>query len=70
MSITSIDFRVLALANGIIPSVGHTGICYDNAMAESFNATIKKELIHLHTFSRDACSEKGGFRVHRSLLQS
>jgi transposase InsO family protein len=47
---TSVDFRALALANGIIPSVGHTGICYDNAMAESFNATIKKELIHLHTW--------------------
>jgi putative transposase len=47
---TSTDFRTLALANGIIPSVGHTGICYDNAMAESFNATIKKELIHLHTW--------------------
>lgn len=47
---TSIDFRTLALANGIIPSVGHTGICYDNAMAESFNATIKKELIYLHTW--------------------
>lgn len=47
---TSADFRTLALANGIIPSVGHTGICYDNAMAESFNATIKKELIYLHTW--------------------
>ena len=47
---TSAEFRSLALANGIIPSVGHTGICYDNAMAESFNATIKKELIHLHTW--------------------
>jgi putative transposase len=47
---TSGEFRDLALANGIIPSVGHTGICYDNAMAESFNATIKKELIHLHTW--------------------
>jgi putative transposase len=47
---TSGEFRALALANGIIPSVGHTGICYDNAMAESFNATIKKELIHLHTW--------------------
>lgn len=40
----------MALSNGIIPSVGHTGICFDNAMAESFNATIKKELIHLHTW--------------------
>jgi putative transposase len=47
---TSRDFRDMALANGIIPSVGHTGICFDNAMAESFNATIKKELIHLHTW--------------------
>lgn len=47
---TSSKFRNLALANGIIPSVGHTGICFDNAMAESFNATIKKELIHLHTW--------------------
>jgi len=31
---------------GIIPSVGHIGICYGNAAAESFNATIKKELIY------------------------
>ena len=29
------------------PSVGRTGICYDNAVAESFFATLKKELIHL-----------------------
>ena len=47
---TSDKFRALALANGIIPSVGHTGICFDNSMAESLNATIKKELIHLHTW--------------------
>jgi putative transposase len=47
---TSHEFRDLALANGIIPSVGHTGICFDNAMAESFNATIKKELIYQHTW--------------------
>lgn len=47
---TSERFRALALANGLIPSVGHTGICFDNAMAESFNATVKKELIHLHTW--------------------
>ena len=47
---TSHDFRNMALANGLIPSVGHTGICFDNAVAESFNATIKKELIHLHTW--------------------
>jgi transposase InsO family protein len=31
---------------GIKPSVGRTGICYDNAMAESFNGTLKNELVY------------------------
>lgn len=48
---TGAAFRGLCLANGIIPSVGHTGICYDNAAAESFNATLKKELIHLRVWA-------------------
>ena len=43
-------FRDACLANGIIPSVGKTGICFDNAAAESWNATFKKELIHLHAW--------------------
>jgi transposase InsO family protein len=43
-------FRDLCFANGIIPSVGHTGICFDNAGAESWNATFKKELIHLRVW--------------------
>ena len=43
-------FRDACLSNGIIPSVGQTGICFDNAAAESWNATFKKELIHLHAW--------------------
>ena len=43
-------FRDVCLGNGIIPSVGRTGICFDNAVAESWNATFKKELIHLHAW--------------------
>ena len=43
-------FRDACLSNGIIPSVGKTGICFDNAAAESWNATFKKELIHLHVW--------------------
>jgi putative transposase len=50
---TSNQYRDRLFAAGIIPSVGHTGICYDNAAAESFNATIKKELIHQNVW-RDA----------------
>jgi transposase InsO family protein len=44
---TSAEFREFCRANGVRPSVGRTGICYDNAVAESFFATIKKELIHI-----------------------
>jgi putative transposase len=43
---TSDEFRDFCRANGVRPSVGRTGICFDNAVAESFFATIKKELIH------------------------
>lgn len=43
-------FRDMCFSNGIIPSVGKTGVCYDNAAAESWNALFKKELIHLHVW--------------------
>lgn len=43
---TSNAFRDKCFAAGIIPSVGRTGSCFDNAQAEALNATIKKELIH------------------------
>jgi hypothetical protein len=36
-------------------------------MAESFNATIKKELIHLHTWPEQG--QERVVRVYRSLLQ-
>lgn len=45
---TSHEFRDFCLENRIIPSVGRTGSCFDNAVSESFFATIKKELIHRH----------------------
>jgi transposase InsO family protein len=45
---TSGEFRKFCYDNGVRPSVGRTGICYDNAVAESFFATLKKELVHLH----------------------
>jgi putative transposase len=43
---TSDEFRSFCGNNGVRPSVGRTGSCFDNAVAESFFATIKKELIH------------------------
>ncbi len=42
---TSIDYANLARVNGVVLSVGMTGQCWNNAVAESFFATIKRELI-------------------------
>ncbi len=47
---TSGDFAKLAKANGVELSVGRTGQCWDNAVAESFFATIKRELIDPRTW--------------------
>jgi transposase InsO family protein len=43
---TSAQFASLAQELGVRLSVGRTGQCWDNALAESFFATIKGELIH------------------------
>jgi len=42
---TSTDYATLARANGVVLSVGLAGECWDNAVAESFFATIKRELV-------------------------
>jgi transposase InsO family protein len=43
---TSAEFANTLTSFGIEQSVGRTGICYDNAMAESFFAVLKNELVH------------------------
>ncbi len=43
---TSAQFAGTLQAHGIRQSVGRTGICYDNAMAESFFAALKNERVH------------------------
>lgn len=42
---TSRDFAALAHQHQVVLSVGRKGQCWDNAVAESFFATIKRELI-------------------------
>ena len=43
---TSAEFAVVLEQLGIRQSVGRTGICFDNALAESFNAALKVERVH------------------------
>jgi transposase InsO family protein len=47
---TSSQFANLARDLGVTLSVGRKGQCWDNAVAESFFATVKTELIHRHTW--------------------
>jgi putative transposase len=44
---TSAEFRGLCDGHGVKQSMGKTGVCWDNALAESFFATYKLELIEL-----------------------
>jgi transposase InsO family protein len=74
---TSREFVDFCQKNGVRNSVGKTGICYDNAAAESFWATLKKEHIHLHPFDTIARLKRETFeyiegyyntqRIHSSL---
>ena len=43
---TSAEFAAVLDELGIRQSVGRTGSCFDNALAESFNATVKVERVH------------------------
>lgn len=43
---TSTEFGRLLAAHGIVQSLSRPGQCWDNAVAESFFATLKEELLH------------------------
>jgi putative transposase len=43
---TSAEFAGVLEGLKIRQSVGRTGVCYDNALAESFNGALKVELVH------------------------
>ena len=42
----SLAFGQAAAKAGIARSMGSRGVCWDNAVAETFFATLKKELVH------------------------
>ena|SRR5690625_2753782 len=48
---TSEKFRRYCTANGFIQSMGRTGVCWDNAAAESFFSSLKNEMYHHRAFA-------------------
>jgi putative transposase len=59
---TSGDFAALAAQHKVVLSVGRKGECWDNAVAESFFATIKRELIDSRPWPTRA-------RLHRAIFE-
>ena len=49
---TSAEFRELCDRYEVKQSMGKTGVCWDNALAESFFATYKLELIELRSWAK------------------
>ena len=51
---TAGEFAELCDKHRVLQSMGATGICWDNAAAESFFATLKRELVHRHAWATRA----------------
>jgi transposase InsO family protein len=51
---TSREFAQFCTDNRVRTSVGRTGVCWDNAAAESFFAALKNEMYYRHTFATRA----------------
>ena len=53
---TSDAFTTWCTARGITTGLGRTGVCWDNAAAESFFASLKNECYHQTTFTTRAAA--------------
>lgn len=58
---TSEDFATTTTLLGVTRSVGRVATCFDNAVAESFFATLKKELVYRRTFTTRAQARRDIF---------
>jgi putative transposase len=70
------DYRALVAGLGMAQSVGRTGVCWDNSVAESLWSSLKRELVHRYRFPDRATARRAIFawintynhrRLHSSL---
>jgi putative transposase len=72
---TSGEFAAVLSRLGIRQSVGRTGICFDNSLAESFNAMLKVERVHRTAYptrkkAKDDIARYIELRYNRTRLHS
>ena len=63
---TSLAFGARCSQVGVRPSMGSVGDCYDNAMCESFFASLECELLDRHRFRTQAEARMGVFEYLES----
>lgn len=70
------DYRQQVTDLGMVQSVGRTGVCWDNSVAESFWSSLKREVVHRYRFGDRASARRAIFawintynhrRLHSSL---
>ena len=70
------DYRQLVADLEMLQSVGRTGVCWDNSVAEAFWSSLKRELVHRYRFPDRATARRAIFawinrynqlRLHSSL---
>ena len=57
-SYTSADYRALIKDLGMRSSMGRTGVCWDNAMAESFFSALKNERVYRTVYATKARAKR------------
>jgi transposase InsO family protein len=55
------DYRKQVTGYGMVQSVGRTGVCWDNSVAESAWSSLKRELVHRYRFSTRAEARRAIF---------
>jgi putative transposase len=66
---TALTFGLRCREAGVRPSMGSVGDAYDNALCESFFATLECELLDRRRFPHPGRGPDGHLRLHRGLLQ-
>ena len=67
---TSADFRALVASLGMRSSMGRTGVCWDNSMAESFFSMLKNERVYRTVYATKAQARRDIIRYIEGFYNS